>query len=135
MKLNKILLIDDDRPTNYIHKMIIERAAVTNEIIVQQSAEDALELLKSCPETGGSCPELILLDINMPGMDGWEFLDQYRNLPREQQSKYVVVMLTTSLNPLDKKRAETYPEVKAFVNKPLSIDTIKETVSNLFTSS
>lgn len=135
MKLNKILLIDDDRPTNYIHKMIIERAAITNEIIVQQSAEHALELLKSCPNEGGICPELILLDINMPGMDGWEFLEHYRSLPLEQQAKYVVVMLTTSLNPQDKKRAETYPEVKAFVNKPLTVDSIKETIGKLFTSS
>lgn len=135
MKLNKILLIDDDRPTNYIHKVIIERAEITKEIIIQQNAEKALELLKTCPTLSESCPELILLDINMPGMDGWEFLDHYKTLSKEQQSKNLVVMLTTSLNPLDKKRAESYPEVQAYINKPLTVETLQNTVNQLFTSS
>jgi CheY-like chemotaxis protein len=114
-KLNCILFIDDDEPTNFLNKMVVEQYDCVREIHVVQGGQEALDYL-----SGNSLrPDLIFLDINMPAMDGWEFLDLYRNLPGEKKAHIVLIMLTTSLNPDDKKRTRHIPEVSGFENKPL----------------
>jgi CheY-like chemotaxis protein len=70
---------------------------------------------KECPT-----PEIIFLDINMPAMDGWEFLQKYEALPEAHKSSIIVVMLTTSFNPEDELKARKIPAVKEFRNKPLT---------------
>jgi CheY-like chemotaxis protein len=122
-QLNCILLIDDDEPTNFLNKMTLEQAGCTRHIRVAQSGQAALEFLRgSRLHNNGSCPrpDLIFLDINMPAMDGWEFLAQYRTLPPEKKADTVLIMLTTSLNPDDEKRTRAIPEVSGFENKPLN---------------
>jgi CheY-like chemotaxis protein len=118
-QLNCILLIDDDEPTNFLNKMTLEQSGCTRHIRIAQSGQAALDYLsgdaESCPR-----PDLIFLDINMPAMDGWEFLAQYRTLPKEKKADTVLIMLTTSLNPDDEKRTRAIPEVSGFENKPLN---------------
>ena len=105
-KLSCILLIDDDVPTNFYNKKIVEQHGRTEHVEVCDSAEAGLEFLKSKFKNGlPPQPELIFLDLNMPGMDGWEFLDAYEKLPFPQKGKVVVVMLTTSVNPDDETKA------------------------------
>src|SRR5665647_214670 len=118
-KLNCILLIDDDEPTNFLSNLLLEEANCTRHIQIEESGQKALEYLSGTDHDNNdnsdlSYPELIFLDINMPAMDGWEFLDKYKELKREQQPKTVIIMLTTSLNPEDKQRAERIPEVAGF---------------------
>lgn len=120
------MLIDDDEPTNFINKMIINQAQCTESIKVCQTAMQALDFLKTKIDGEYPKPNLILLDINMPGINGWEFLEQYAELPISQQAEVVLVMLTTSLNPDDKERAQSIPEVSGFKNKPLSKEVIQE---------
>ena len=131
-QLNCILLIDDDEPTNFLNKMTLEQAGCTRHIRIAQSGQAALEYLHSLPNPSApgdllqampdNClrPDLIFLDINMPAMDGWEFLAQYRTLPPEKKADTVLIMLTTSLNPDDEKRTLSIPEVSGFENKPLN---------------
>ncbi|WEK34197.1 MAG: response regulator [Candidatus Pseudobacter hemicellulosilyticus] len=133
-QLNCILLIDDDEPTNFLNKMVIEEAGIARHILVEQSAEDALDYLqgKMPPDPGVDCPipDLIFLDINMPAMDGWEFLDRYKQLPADQQAAIIVVMLTTSFNPEDEVKARSIGLISEFRNKPLNprmlLDIIRE---------
>jgi len=132
-KLSCILLIDDDSATNFYNEMIIKKAECTENIVAVQSGAQALEYLRSKPDGKHPQPELIFLDINMPAMNGWEFLEEYKNLDEEQKGKMVVVMLTTSLNPADKERAETIDEVTAFKNKPVSVEMLEEVISNYLT--
>lgn len=110
-----ILFIDDDEPTNFLNKIIAEQSGYTDRVEIFQSGQEALDYL-SGPFPS---PDLIFLDINMPAMDGWEFLDRYRALPRMDKAEIVLVMLTTSLNPDDEIKTRDMQEVAGFENKPL----------------
>jgi CheY-like chemotaxis protein len=133
--LDCILLIDDDTPTNFLHTMIIKRAGI--DVIIQShtSAIDALAYLTSTGPYEGKAmiqPGIIFLDINMPAMNGWEFLDEYAKLPDAQKAKITIIMLTTSLNPSDRERAETYNEVVEYLHKPLILHKLEELVAAHF---
>jgi CheY-like chemotaxis protein len=118
-QLNCILLIDDDEPTNFLNKMTLEQAGCARHIRIAPGGQAALDYLRDeaedCPR-----PDLIFLDINMPAMDGWEFLEEYRKLPSERKAHTVLIMLTTSLNPDDEQRTLKIPEISGFEHKPLS---------------
>ena len=135
-KLKCILVIDDDEPTNFFTRMILEEMGCAEHIITLQSGQDALEYLaKSEGETLDNLyqsPDLIFLDINMPAMNGWEFLDEYRKLRIAPQHKIIMVMLTTSLFPEDKARANRSPEISGFENKPLTLEKLERILKTYF---
>jgi len=131
-KLHTILLIDDDPATNFLHKLIIEKENCTENVICIQSAEDALVYLKSKIDGKYPHPELIFLDINMPGMNGWDFLDEYKNIEKIQQAKKVVIMLTTSLDPLDREKAKSINEISEFKSKPLTSTILRRVLKSNF---
>jgi CheY-like chemotaxis protein len=112
-------LVDDDPATNYLHTRAIKGADCTEEVVVVENGEDALAYLQKRFDGGKSAPELILLDINMPVMNGWEFLTTYSQLDAERKRGTRIVMLTTSTNPDDEQRSLTYEAVKGFNFKPL----------------
>ncbi len=132
VRLNCILLIDDDEPTNYLNKKLIREAGCADYVVTKESGEEGLDYLVSCAEGAGTLPELIFLDINMPAMNGWEFLDEYRKLDESIQSEVLLVMLSTSLNPDDRKRAESMEEVAGFINKPFNMVTLDEVLEDYF---
>jgi CheY-like chemotaxis protein len=119
-KLNSVLLIDDDEPTNFLNKMILEGTDCAKDIHVMESGESALDYLKNACTENHNPPDLIFLDINMPAMNGWEFLEKYSRLDSKHKANVVVVMLTTSLNPDDRAMASKIPDVSGFETKPLT---------------
>jgi len=124
-KLNCILLVDDNDSDNFIHKRVIEKAGIANCIEIALNGKEALEFLVTkgkCgkPDSSYSQPDLIFLDINMPVMNGWEFLEAYQKLDDIQKGKVVIVMLTTSLNPNDMAMAEKNLGSGCFQYKPLT---------------
>ncbi len=132
-KLNCVLLVDDSATDNFLHKRIIQKADITNHIEIAENGEEALNFLVKKgkwekPESSYCQPELILLDINMPVMDGWQFLEEYNKLEEVQKGKIVIIMLTTSLNPSDKIKAETMLESECFRYKPLTPEVISEII-------
>lgn len=133
-KLNCILLIDDDEPTNFLNQFILEGMGCANNIRVAQNGIDALSYLEKTVTDYENypLPELIFLDINMPAMNGWEFLERYAQLSSEKKADVVIVMLTTSLNPDDRAKAGNIKEVDGFESKPLSEEKVKELLIKYF---
>ncbi len=131
-KLESILLIDDDSVTNFYNKLLIERLGLGIEVSICLNGEDGINFLTSTGKYADQneypSPNLIFLDINMPVADGWEFMEQYRLLPEEQKAEVVVIMLTSSLNPDDRKKAEGYKDVSRFASKPLSMELLEELI-------
>jgi CheY-like chemotaxis protein len=139
-KLNCVLVIDDDEATNFFNEMIVEKSGCSEYIKIAQSGQEALDYLTNSikHESGENrfpCPDLIFLDINMPAMDGWEFLDKYRKLNKEYHGNTIVVMLTTSLFPEDIARANQIPEISCFENKPLTAEKLNKLLGKHFAGS
>ena len=91
-----------------------------------KQTERGKRIVKDIPNTGNDYPELILLDINMPAINGWEFIEEYEEIIEELNLNTTIVMLTTSINPDDKIKALSYDSVKKFENKPLTVEKLKE---------
>jgi CheY-like chemotaxis protein len=115
----KILVIDDNATDRYIAKRMAEKYHFAEEIVLHESAADALEYIVSLEATPLLLPQFIFLDINMPGMNGYEFLDEYSKLSETIKINCIIMMITTSLHPNDLERAESNPLVIRFLNKPL----------------
>lgn len=132
--LDCILLIDDDHVTNFIHTKAIARSQVKVHVQVAETAQAGLDFITAAHTMAEQAPRpgIILLDINMPGMDGWEFLDEYKKLPEAQKAEIIIVMLTTSLNPDDEAKAREYSQVLRFMTKPLKPEMIDEIAARFF---
>ncbi|HET6228343.1 MAG TPA: response regulator [Bacteroidia bacterium] len=134
-KINCILLVDDNPADNEFHKIIIKDSNVCDNVKIAINGDKALEyIIKSGNGDNPEYPkpDLIFLDINMPGMNGFEFLEEYHSLDPKLKSKIVIIMLSTSLNPDDAERAGKIEEVTEFMNKPLMVDTLKTTIDKYF---
>lgn len=131
-KLNSVLLIDDDEPTNFIAKMIVTKADLNDNTQAIQSGVKALKYLQDENFSNYDIPDLIFLDINMPTMNGWEFLEEYKKLDIHKKKKIVLYMLTTSMNDDDQLRSEKIEHVDGFLIKPLTLKTYTEIVNKHF---
>lgn len=118
--LTSVLLVDDDPTTNYLNKLLLTQMEVAKQVLVAENGEQALRtLVQTCAAETTTCPSLILLDMNMPVLNGLAFLEAYAQLPLVHQQAIVIVMLTTSLHPTDMARAQELP-IAGFLNKPLT---------------
>jgi CheY-like chemotaxis protein len=136
-KLKCVLLIDDDEPTSFLTKMVLEEAGCAEHIQVEENGQAALKFLTCKVHDGGkdevrSCPDLIFVDINMPAMNGWEFMERYSGLEASKKGKVVMVMLTTSLNPDDRLKAEQTKDISGFETKPLDAAKLSRILENFF---
>jgi CheY-like chemotaxis protein len=126
------MLIDDNEHDNFFHEREIKKIDSDTYVIAKQSGKEALEYLKSKKDETDMQPDLIFLDINMPGMNGWEFLEEYNKLDKEIQSRVIVVMLTTSDNPDDSMKAKTWSFVSDYITKPLTKERLKDIIDEHF---
>ena len=111
-----VLIIDDNEDDLYFTSLVLNRCGVTYEPKTFESAEKALDWLSSDPQPKS---QIILLDINMPGMDGFDFLNGFEALPASVKDGAAIVMLTSSEDRGDRKRAEQFSSVRGYLTKPL----------------
>ena len=128
------MLVDDDLACNAFHSLAVKQSGLCEQVRTATNGRKALDYIKNTITDQGAHPRpnLIYLDINMPGMNGFEFLEEYKHLAEDIKSGIVVIMLTTSFNPDDKEKALSYKEVSEFRNKPLTAELLKETVERYF---
>ena len=120
--IQSIFLVDDDYATNRYNKIILEEAGFTSLIWEANNGTQALKVLKDAPKF---LPDVILLDINMPVTNGWEFLDALKEPGYPDLSHTAIYILSASSNPDDKGKAKQYTKVKGFISKPLVVEEVK----------
>lgn len=134
--LQKVLLVDDDMVTWAICEMVLNKTAFSREIEKLGNGKDAIDYFSSFferkkkGEPGLVPPDLILLDLNMPVMDGWTFLEDYLRKYAERLPDTKIAILSSTVNPEDFIRAQKYPNVIDFINKPLTIELVEELKSH-----
>lgn len=131
-KLNCILLVDDDDDCNFFHQRLLNKMNCTEKIHIVNNGEEALNYIISNLDSKKDNPDLIFLDINMPKMNGWEFLERYKEIGSINKGKILLIMLTTSLNPDDENKAKNYKDVKGYYEKYLDQESINEILSKYF---
>ncbi|SFQ67981.1 response regulator [Hymenobacter arizonensis] len=130
--LSCVLLVDDDPTTNYLNQLLLKRLGFSSQVMVALNGQEALDLLlQNCHRVSNECPALILLDVKMPVMDGFAFLEAYDKLPLTQKESIVIVMLTTSLHPQDVERVERL-DIASFLNKPLTEAKLNQVLESHF---
>ena len=127
-KLGTILLIDDDDATNYLHLYYINKLNFFQKVLVAKNGEEAIDLIHSLEQE----PNLILFDINMPLMNGWEFIEEFECCELNEKLQSKLVVLSASLNPDDRKKAEEHPCIEDFIVKPLNSQKLEEIVRKCF---
>ncbi|GAB2702706.1 response regulator [Mucilaginibacter koreensis] len=116
------LLIDDNYIDNFVTRRILESSNFAEKIIVEQSAPDAIDSLRD----GSICPDVIFLDLRMPMMNGFEFLQEYDKLNLENKNTTKIFMLSSSLDPTDVKRSSQNKYISQFIHKPLTHKILEE---------
>jgi CheY-like chemotaxis protein len=132
MSLNRVLLVDDDPITNYIHRLVLSETGITANIEIAETVEKALSLIQHGGNEPCESPDLIFLDLNLPGLSGWDFISEYRKLKDSQGANSIIVVLTTSANPDDKQRANQLGEVAEFRSKPMTNQMVEEIMQRYF---
>ncbi len=138
-KINCILLVDDNPADNEFHKIVIEKAAVCNHIKVTDSGPQAISYLLKSLETKENerkenfpMPDIIFVDINMPGMNGFDFLREYTKIHWKLPPGIELIMLTTSFNPDDRLSSVKAGNITGYLNKPLTVEAVQELVEKYF---
>ena len=128
-KYKAVMLIDDNEIDNLINQKMLEASNIAETIFMHTGATGALEFLKNIKKlstNGVGLPEVIFLDIDMPLMDGFQFLDEFEKLSDYIKNNISIIMLTSSINPQDLSKAKKSAFVKKYINKPLTQDALEK---------
>lgn len=131
IKLGHLLLVDDDPTTNFFNRHLLEKMGVSEVIHEAGNGQEALDKIEEL-RLLGEAPDLILLDINMPIMNGFEFLEHYANLDQKIRESVVICMLTTSLAQSDLDRSNEFAELNDYIDKPLSEVKVRDLMLKYF---
>ena len=129
-KIKLTYLIDDDEIYIFTTKKLINKVGFCEEIAVFQNGKEAIDAIKFTLRNKNELPDVILLDLNMPIMDGWQFLDEFIRIKSEKQIKIYIV--SSSVDPSDIERANTYNMVSNYIIKPISREKLHEITEEVF---
>ena len=133
-KLANLWIIDDDPMSTFYIKRLAELGELANIITIHNKAKGALDYLVEHKQSDEHLPDAILLDIYMPGLDGWGFIEEYVTLRPDLHKKAAIYIISSSNHPKDQAKAQTFSDVKAYFQKPVTIEMLKEVVVDLTSS-
>lgn len=123
----KILLIDDDEINNFVSVKLIKRVLYNTDINISLNGRNGLNILEYFyDKRPQDVPDYILLDINMPVMNGWEFMEEYTKLNLDPLHKTKIFILSSSVFTIDIIKSKNYPTIVDFVSKPLNMEKIRD---------
>lgn len=127
-KLKKVFLVDDDETSNFLNTLLIRNMEITEKVEVAKNGKEALTKFLALQQfKDKDWPELVLLDINMPVMDGFEFLEEFEKLYDHDHENIKIVMLTSSDSPKDIDKAKKY-NIAGYINKPLTEEKLQNVI-------
>jgi CheY-like chemotaxis protein len=132
--LNHIVLIEDNETTSFLNNRLLSRLGVARQVTSFSKAEEALTFLWGDASPGAApqvTPDLVFVDLKMPGMNGFDFLERYSQLPPDAQGRTVVAVLTTSMHGADTARVAQYPNVE-YLTKPLTEEKMQRLLAKRF---
>jgi CheY-like chemotaxis protein len=124
--LNTIFIVDDDPIHQQITEIMLDRLNITNAVSKYSDAQEVLDYLHDARNNPTQLPDIILLDLNMPVMDGWEFLDTFQTFRASLSKPIRVYVLTSSIDEKDQERVSSYDFVNGYLTKPLTNDVIMQ---------
>lgn len=124
----KAYIIDDDEVYIMGIKRLVRRTDIINDIQFFENGKLALETLIDKKDDAQALPTVILLDINMPIMDGWEFLEKYKTIRDKMAKPIIIYMVSSSINPRDIERAKEYSDVMEYLEKPVTLEEIQKMI-------
>lgn len=134
--LDLVLLVDDDETTNYLNKRLLNEMQVAKEILVLKNGKEALEYLSTAcaatPDADVKCPDLVFLDIKMPVMDGFTFLEEYDKRGLDMKDHMIILMLTSSASFYDLERLKEFKRVRKHFSKSLTKHDVREIMNEFF---
>ncbi len=131
--LNHIVLVDDNETTSFLNNRLLGRLAVAEQVSTFSRADEAFETLwgNAITDSQASAPDLVFVDLKMPGVSGFDFLELYNALPQPVQDKTVMAVLTTSMHSADTARVAQYPNVE-YLTKPLTEEKMRKLLQKRF---
>lgn len=133
-KLKTILLIDDDTPTNYYHEVILQDANCTENVVIQYSSDRALDYFRALKNNNLPFPELVFLDMNMPGWDGFEFIEMLQTFFPSTKDKMKIVILTSLPEAPSLQEIELSNQIIGVKSKPLTEKVVWDLIQTHFSS-
>ncbi|MGL1887976.1 MAG: response regulator [Reichenbachiella sp.] len=124
--IKKVAVIDDDQVFQLIIKKQIEMKQIKCDILSFYNGQEAFDFFKSKVDSPDELPDLVMLDVNMPVKNGWDFLEDYQSLPQELRSKIKLYMVTSSVIQSDIDRANGNENITSFVSKPITNEKLGE---------
>ena len=130
--LNHIVLVDDNETTSFLNNRLLGRLAVADQVSTFSRADEAFEQFWGAEQSdAAAAPDLMFVDLKMPGMSGFDFLALYNTLPQPVQDKTVMAVLTTSMHGADTARVAQYPNVE-YLTKPLTEEKMRKLLEKRF---
>ncbi|MEM0516799.1 response regulator [Aequorivita flava] len=130
--LQNICIIDDDSIYQYAITATIKAYKLAENVLVFSDGEEALDFIRENAENNDNLPDIILLDINMPVMDGFQFIDEYKLIKPRMEKKIVVYMVSSSVDPQDIEKAKAISEIADYIIKPIRPKELASIVSSFF---
>jgi len=130
-KVNSTCIIDDDPIFIYGTKRIMKESNFANEILVYNNGQDAIDGLLEISNQDKELPDIIFLDLNMPLMTGWEFLEAFVKIPMQKREKVVIYIVSSSVDPRDLQKVQDYNIIHKYILKPVSPQDLESVLANI----